>query len=89
MNALVTVDVRLQLARALDGLVSPGSDLQSPGWPWRWPERDSLEQPPIEPSWFVRDWVEAGQRHAPAAPLAVGSPAGKFSSALRCWLARQ
>ena len=89
MNALVTVDVRLQLARALDGLVSPGSDLQSPGWPWRWPERDSLEQPPIEPSSFVRDWVEAGQRRPPVATMPVKSPAGKLSSALHCWLVRR
>jgi len=41
MNAVSLVDIRLQLSRALDELVSPGSDLPHPGWPWRWPERNA------------------------------------------------
>jgi hypothetical protein len=43
MKAVCVVDIRLQLARALDALVSPGSDLPQPGWPWRWPEREGRE----------------------------------------------
>ena len=61
MNAITLVDVRLQLARALDGLVSAGSNLQRPGWPWRWPEPCPPLQQPVHPSSFVREWVAAGQ----------------------------
>jgi hypothetical protein len=61
MNAISLVDVRLQLARALDSLASPGSDLRLPGWPWRCPEDSGQERSPPEPSSFVREWVEAGR----------------------------
>jgi len=77
MNAVSLVDVRLQLSRALDGLVSPGSNLRQPGWPWRWPEHKSADQPSPAPSSFVREWIEAGQGHGPAASRPGKPLAGK------------
>jgi len=67
VKAMTLVDIRLQLARALDKLVSPGSDLPFPGWPWRWPDDGDAERLSPESSSFVREWVAAGQGTAPKA----------------------
>jgi hypothetical protein len=76
MNAVTVVDIRLQLARALDELVSPGSDLPHPGWPWRWPERNApqgvAQEGGAEEDSFAADSA-AGGACAERAPLGGSS----------------